>query len=238
MTPLSKNARTVGFFYLLLALAGPIRLLYIPNKLFVHGDAAATAANILAHETLFRFGIAADLFGAVILVFLALAFYRLFKDVDHYQAVLLVIVGGVLPSALYFGNTVNDAAALALVNGADYLSVFTEPQRYALARFFLDVHYLLIVSAEVLWGLWLFPMAILTLKSGFLPKFLGWWLILNGFTYLVLSFTGVFLPQYQTSISAYAFPFQLGELAFLLWLLILGAKEKPTKGQRPITLFN
>jgi len=227
MTELNKNARIVGFFYLLLAIVGPIRLIYVPTKLFVHGDAEATAGNILAHETLFRLGIGADLLGAVILVYLALAFYRLFKDVDQYQAVVLVITGGILPSALYFVNTVNDAAALALVNGADYLTVFTDAQRHALARFFLDLHYLLVVSAEVLWGLWLIPMAILTLKSNFLPKFLGWWLILNGLCYLVQSFTGVFLPQYADPVSNYSFPFQLGELAFVAWLLIMGAKEKP-----------
>jgi hypothetical protein len=226
MTTLDKNARTVGFLYLLLVLAGPVRLIYVPTKLLVHGDAAATAANILAHETLFRFGIAADLFGATILVFLALAFYRLFKDVDHYQAVLLVITGGVLPSALYFVNTVNDAAALALVNSADYLAVFSEPERYALARFFLDLHYYLIVSAEVLWGLWLFPMATLTIKSGFLPKFLGWWLILNGLAYFALSFTGIFYPDYTDTLSNYAFPVQFGEVAFVLWLLIFGAKQR------------
>src|SRR5215469_1843419 len=225
MTELSKKARIVGFFYLLLAIAGPVRLLYVPGKLFVHGDGEATSANILAHETLFRLGIGADLFGAVILVYLALAFYRLFKDVDQYQAVVLVIVGGVLPSALYFVNTVNDAAALALVNGADYLDVFSEPQRHALARFFLDLHYLLVVSAEVLWGLWLFPVAILTLKSGFLPKFLGWWLILNGLCYLALSFTGVFMPPYADTLSNYTFPFQFGELAFVAWLLIFGARK-------------
>ena len=93
---------------------------------------------------------------------------------------------------------------------------------------FRSLHYHLIVSAEVLWGLWLFPMAILTLRSGFLPKFLGWWLILNGITYLVLSFTGVFLPQYEDTVSNYAFPFQLGEVAFVLWLLIFGAKQRRT----------
>ena len=228
MTPLNRNARIVGFFYLLLAIVGPIRLIYIPTKLFVHGDAAATAANIQAHETLFRLGIGADLFGAVILVYLALAFYRLFKDVDQYQAVLLVITGGILPSALYFVNTVNDAAALALVNGADYLAVFSEPQRFALARFFLDLHYLLVVSAEVLWGIWLFPMALLTIRSGFLPKFLGWWLILNGIAYLVQCFTGVFLPQFGDVVDSYSFPFQLGEIAMVLWLLIMGAKERKT----------
>jgi Domain of unknown function (DUF4386) len=58
----------------------------------VHGNAAATANNIAAHEWLFRFGIVGDLVGAVILVLLALAFYRLFKGVDHYLAVLVVIL--------------------------------------------------------------------------------------------------------------------------------------------------
>jgi hypothetical protein len=73
--------RVAGLWYLLLVLAGPIRLIYVPSKLFVHGNAAATASNIAAHEWLFRFGIISDLLGPVILIFLVLAFYRLFKGV-------------------------------------------------------------------------------------------------------------------------------------------------------------
>ena len=227
MTTLSKNARIVGFFYLLLVFCGPPRLMYIPNKLFVSGDAAATGANIAAHQTLFQFGIFADVYGGVVLVFLAQAFYRLFKDVDGYQSALLVITGGILPSAIYFLNTVNDAAALLLVRGADYLNVFSEAQRYALAYFFTRLHFQAVVSAEVLWGLWLFPMAILILKSRWFPRFLGWWLILNGITWLTLSFANMFLPDYVDTLSSYAFPFEFGEIAFMLWALILGAKERP-----------
>jgi len=90
----------------------------------VHGNATATANNIAAHETLFRFGIAGDLFTGTMVIFVALAFYRLFKGVDQNQAVLMVILGGVLPSAIYFFNVLNDAAALMLARGADFLSVF------------------------------------------------------------------------------------------------------------------
>lgn len=229
MTPLSKNARIVGFLYLLLVFAGPLRLIYIPTVLFVHGDATATAANILTHETLFRLGMVGDLFGGAVLVFLSLAFYRLFKDVDQYQAVLLVITGGIIPCTLYFVNVVNDAATLQLVKGDDFLNVFNQPQREALAFLFIRLHYQAIVAAEVFWGIWLFPMAILTIKSRFLPKFLGWWLILNGICYLALSFTGEMYPDYADVISKYAFPFQLGEIAFVLWLLIMGAKEPKTQ---------
>jgi Domain of unknown function (DUF4386) len=226
MTLLSRNARIAGLWYLLIVIFGPVRLLYVPNKLFVHADARATAANIVAHPLLFQFGIAADLGCAVVLIFLALAFYRLFKDVDLYQAVLLVITGGILPSALYFVNTINDTAALRLVEGGEYLDVFSEAQRDALAYFFTRLHFDLIVSAEVLWGVWLFPMAILILKSRWFPRFLGWWLILNGITYLVLSYAGMFMPDRLDVISNWAFPFQLGEVALVLWLLVMGAREK------------
>ena len=227
MTPTSKNARIVGFIYLLLVFCGPLRLIYIPNKLFMSGDAAATGANIAAHQTLFQLGIFADAYGGVVLVFLALAFYRLFKDVDWYQAVLLVITGGILPSAIYFLNTVNDAAALLLVRGADYLNVFSEAQRYALAYFFTRLHFQVILAAEVLWGLWLFPMAILILKSRWFPSFLGYWLILNGLCYFLLSYLGMFAPEYLDSVGNYTFPVQFGEVAFVLWALIFGAKERP-----------
>src|SRR5207244_7140764 len=72
MSPARNPGRVVGFWYLLLVLGGPLRLIYIPNKLFVHDNAAATAGNIAAHEWLFRFGMLSDLFGAVVLIFLVL----------------------------------------------------------------------------------------------------------------------------------------------------------------------
>jgi hypothetical protein len=227
MTEISKNARITGFWYLMLVFIGPLRLLYIPSKLFVAGDAAASSANIAAHQTLFQMGIFMDTWGGAVLVFLTLAFYRLFKDVDRYQAQLLVITGGILPGTIYFLNVVNDAAALLLVRGADYLNVFSEPQRYALAYFFTRLHFQVIVSAEVLWGIWLFPMGILILKSRWFPRVLGWWLFVDGATWIIISFANMFLPDYVDTINAWSFPFQMGEIAVTLWLLIMGAKERP-----------
>jgi len=226
MTSLSKNARFAGLLYLLLVLAGSIRLIYIPNTLFVNTDAAATAANITAHESLFRFGMVSGLFCAPLLIYLMLALCRLFKGVDQTQAVLMVILGGVMPGVVYLINVVNDAAALILVRGADFLSVFEKPQRDALALLFLRLHHQMDVAAEVLWGLWLFPLAILTLRSGFLPRFLGVWLIIAGFSYLALSVTGEWLPQFEDRVFNMGSPARLGELAFVLWILIMGAKER------------
>lgn len=225
MTTLAKNARIVGAWYLALVFVGPLRLLYIPGKLFVHDDAAATAANISAHQTLFQMGIFLDTWGGVVLVFLTLAFWRLFKDVDRYQAQLLVITGGIIPGAIYFLDTVNDAAALILVRGGSWLDSFTEAQRDTLAYFFTRLHFQVDVSAEVLWGVWLFPMGILILKSRWFPRVLGWWLFLDGATWIVISFANMFLPAYVDTINSWSLPFQLGEIAVTLWFLVMGAKE-------------
>src|SRR5947209_3220961 len=124
MSSTHNPGRVAGFWYLLLVIMGPLRLIYIPSKLFVHGNAAATVNNIAAHELLFRLGIAADLAGAVILIFLSLAFYRLFAGVDRNLAVLVVIFGGVMPALIYFVGVVSDLGALMVVRGADFLSVF------------------------------------------------------------------------------------------------------------------
>ncbi len=138
----------------------------------------------------------------------------------------MVILGGVLPAAIDFFNVLNDAAALVLVRGGDFLSVFEKPQRDALAMLFLRLHHQEIVAAEILWGLWLFPLAILVYRSRFLPRFLGIWLIINGFAYLAISFTGLLLPQYEDMVSNYAFPALFGEMAIMLWLVIKGAKPQ------------
>jgi uncharacterized protein DUF4386 len=223
MSSARNPGRVVGYWYLLLVLLGPLSLIYIPRKLFVEGNAAATASNIVAHEWLFRFGMLSDLVGAVVLIFLVLAFYRLFKDVDQYLAVLLVIFGGVMPAVINFVNVVSDAGALMVARGPDFLSVFDKPQRDALVMLFIRLHHQQIVAAEILWGLWLFPMGALVYKSGFLPRFIGVWLIVNGVAYVVLSLTGQFFPEYQDKVFLFSQPALFGELAIMLWLVIKGA---------------
>src|SRR5881397_2532435 len=226
MTSLSRNARIAGLLYLTL-LTAPLRLIYIPSKLFVAGNASATANNIAAHEMLFRLGIVSDLFTATMAIFLTLALYRLFQGVDQALARLMVILGALMVTPIYFLNTINDAAALLLARGPDFLSVFDKPQRDALVMVFLRMHGQGILANEVFWGLWLFPFGLLVYRSRFLPRILGVWLMLNCFAYLAVSFTGLLFPQYEARVFNSAFPAMLGELAIMLWLLIKGAKPQP-----------
>ena len=219
------NARVAGLLYLSLMTA-PLRLVYIPNTLFVSGNATATANNIAAHEMLFRFGIVSDLFTATMAIFLTLALYRLFKGVDQGLARLMVILGALMVTPIYFLNTINDAAALLFARGADFLSVFDKPQRDAFVMVFLRMHGQGILANEVFWGLWLFPFGLLVYRSRFLPRILGVWLMLNCFAYLATSVTGMLWPQYEQRVSNWVFPVMFGELAIMLWLVIMGAKER------------
>ena len=233
MSSTRNPGRVAGLWYLLLVLIGPLRLIYIPSKLFVSGNAAATVNNIAAHQLLFRVGIVADLAGAVILIFLVLAFYRLFKSVDRNLAGLVVIFGGVMPATIYFVNVVSDLGALTVVRGADYWSVFDKPQRDALVMLLLRLHDHQNTAAEILWGVWLLPLAVLVYRSRFLPRFLGIWLVINGFAYVIMSFTGVLLPQYQNKVFIISQPALFGELALMLWLVIKGAKPPALDAAAP-----
>ena len=128
---------------------------------------------------------------------------------------------------IYFLNTLNDAATLLLVRGGDFLSAFEKPQREALAMLFLRLHHHGVVANEIFWGLWLFPFGVLVYRSRFLPRILGVWLIVNGFAYLAVSFTGLLSPQYEDMVFKIAFPALVGEMAIMLWLVIKGAKPQP-----------
>jgi len=194
MSSTTRNpGRVAGVWYLLLVLLGPVRLIYIPTKLFVRGNATATASNLAAHEWLFRFGIVSDLFCGVILIFLVLAFYRLFQGVDRNLAVQVVILGGVMPALLDFVGVVYDAAALMAVRGGDFLAPFDKPQRDALALMFLKLRDHQNTAAEMLWGAWLLPLALLVYRSRFLPRFLGVWLAFGGVAYFVRTPFGIAL---------------------------------------------
>ena len=223
MHPLKKAARIAGAIYLSMVVTGPFSLIYVPSKLIVRGNAAATSDNILAHETMFRLSIMADLVGQVIFICLAIALYRLLSSVNKTWAGLMVAFV-LVSAAVGFVNTLNDIAALTLFRGADFLTVFDKPQRDALGMLFIRLHSQGIFIDEMFWGLWLFPFGLLVFRSGFLPRLIGGWLMINCFGYVALSFIALLFPPYYETAFGLAQPVLFGELAIMLWLLIKGAK--------------
>ena len=220
----AKNpGRFAGFLYVFMSIFGFFAMAYVPGKVIVHANATATASNIAANEMLFRLGIAAQLIGQAGFIFVALALYDLLKGVDRRQASLMVTLI-VVSIPIAFLNEVNSVAALVLVRGADFLSVLDKAQRDALAMLFVNLHGHGFDAAEIFWGLWLFPLGVLVYRSRFLPRFLGVWLILAGMAWVIQSLTAIALPQYEHRVDIYSQPAVLGEVAFMLWLLIKGAR--------------
>jgi hypothetical protein len=220
--------RVAGCLYLLLGFS-VVRPIYITNTLIVRGDAATTARNIATHESLFRAGIVCDLLAGVSCILVALALYRVLAGVDRKLGVLMVILGGLMPCAIDFFNSLNDVAALLLARGGDFLSAFDAPQRATLAMLFLRVHDHGFLINGIFAGLWLFPFGLLVFRSGFIPRFIGVGLIINGFAYLAINFTGLLSPNHADRVTKIVSPALLGEGAIMLWLLIKGARPEASR---------
>ena len=229
MHPTVKAARIAGAIYLSMVFTAPFSLIYVPSKLIVRGNATATGANILAHETLFRLSILGDLVGQVIFICLAIALYRLLSNVNRSWALLMI--GFVFVSAAVgFLNTLNNIAGLILFRGGEFLSVFDAAHRNALAMLFIRLHSQGIFIDEIFWGVWLFPFGLLVFRSGFLPRFIGVWLMINCFGYVALSVIALFFQPYYDTAFKMLQPVLFGELVIMLWLLIKGAKVPPPIG--------
>ncbi len=205
--------------------------MYLPSQTIVRGDAVATANKILANEFLFRTGIVNDLIGSVLWVFMVLVLYRLFKHVNERHAKLLAALV-LVQIPVVFIMWAFYMVTLMMVKG-EILKTFELNQRQDLAMLFLKISDYGNLTLEAYWGLWLFPLAILTYKSRFLPRFLGVWLTITGFAYVVLSITSLLFPEYYNILFKISFPAMLGELAFTLWLLIIGVRVQKPKVVQP-----
>jgi hypothetical protein len=226
MEPSNRTARLAGVLYLSTAVTAPFSLIYVPRTLIVPGDAAATAEKLLAHEALFRWGVAADLIAGATLIVVVLLLRRLLSVVSRTQASAMAVLFLVsVPVGLI--KLVHELGALAVLRGTDLSSAFAEPQREALAMLLLRLAGPAVVVAELFWGLWLFPFGMLVIRSGFLPRVLGALLIVNGCAYVALSLTSLLLPEYAGALGGYLFPAQFGELWIALWLATKGIRASP-----------
>ena len=219
------TARIAGLWYLGFTLA-PFYLLYVPSKTVVHNDAAATAARVLAHETLFRWGMLTEACGAVIFTGLALALYRLLEPVNRHRArqmVALVLIS----SALGVVTVIFSGAALLVFSGGSSSAAFDAHTREVIGMVLILMHGQATGINQLFWGLWLLPFGWLVVRSRFLPRWLGYWLMLDGVAWVALSVTWLLAPTYSDALFWYLQPVFFAELAAMLWLLIIGAKEQP-----------
>ena len=222
-----RDARIAGIWYAVVAVLSALGMLYADARLYVPGDAAATASRILAEQWLYRLGIASTLAGQVCQVFVGLAFYRLFKRVDRALArTLLALVVAMVPVA--FLNMLNKFAPLILLGDSAYMKAFEPGQLNALAMLFIELQRYGTFITEVFWGLWLLPLGLLVYKSGFLPRVFGVLLFINCAAYVADFLLAIIWPGVRASVAPIVNALSaVGEIPLLLWLLIRGARNTP-----------
>jgi Domain of unknown function (DUF4386) len=224
------KARIAGSLYLVVIAAGMFAEVFVRGRLFVHGDAAATAHNIVTHELLYRLGFAAEVFLCACNVPLILLQYDLFKVVNKKIAVLMVLFD-LVGTAIESVSLLAHFAPIVLLGGGHALSALTEGQLQAWSYLSVQLFEYGFAISFVFFGLEFLPLACLIVRSNFFPHAIGVLLAIESFAYLVNSFTLFLAPALQERISPYFMGSGIGEVAFCLWLLVMGVNVPRWKEQ-------
>jgi tetratricopeptide (TPR) repeat protein len=217
---LKRTARLAGITYLISSVIAPFSLIYVPNKTIVAGNAAATAEKMLANEMLFRTSIALGIVSLLLFLFVALVQYKLFEGVNKNLASIMAILVIVQVPIAFVVDTFS-ITSLVIFKG-QALQGLPVDQQQNIAMLLLKLSSNGTLLLMVFWGLWLIPFGQLCIKSGFIPRVIGWYLIVNGVTYIITSYCFILFPQYKKIIDNYSFPLLLGEPVIMLWFLIKG----------------
>lgn len=227
MTSNNKLARIAGFLYLIMFIS-VFFAIYLRSGLIVPGDITRTANQIMASELLFRIAFVSDMAMIMSGLFLALVLYLLLNAVNKNQAMLMVLFTSISVAILCV-NMLNLIAPLLLLSNVGTLTTAEANQLHILVNFFLQMHDYGYVIGNIFFGLWLIPLGILIIQSGYFPKVLGVLLIIACFGYLIDFFVYFLFPDYGPLIHPIAMlPAFVAELAFCLWLLIKGVKDLPS----------
>jgi Domain of unknown function (DUF4386) len=230
-----RLARTAGVLYLLVGIFGGFAEGYVEPKMYVAGNAAATAGNVVANPGLVRMGVVADLVDGTAFILLALVLYILFKGVNKSVArALLVFV--TLATAITCLSAVFEFEGLRVATGAVNLAAFGSGGSNALVLLLLDTQHYGLLIAQIFFGLWLVPLGYLAYKSGWFPKSLGVLLVVGGACYLVDLLAAFLAPDLSRNIHAFiAIPFTIAEIWMVGYLLIIGVRTvKSVKPQERI----
>ena len=216
-------ARICGVLYVYILVAGTFAELFVRSKLVVSSDAAATAANIMAGETLFRLGFSGELLHLACDVAVAVLLYALLRPVDRNIALLAAFMR--LASDVVLATaSLSHFAALHLLAGSEYLKTLQPDQLQSLALLAMKLHGDGYAISLVFFGFACSSLGYLMFRSGYLPRTIGALLAVAGACYLVSSFAHFLDPATGAALFNHGIlvPCFVAELSLTLWLLIKG----------------
>src|SRR5438445_5034609 len=225
MSPPKRLARIAGLLYLFVGIFGGFALGYVSPSLYLPGNAAGTAANVLASPGLVRIGVLADLLQATVFVFLGMTLYLLLRHVNKNAATAMVVIVAIATTVMCL-DKVFQFAALRVATDPSYAAAFGIAGSNALVLLLLDIHNYGYLIAQIFFGLWLMPLGFLAYKSGFFPRALGVVLIVAGTAYVVDMLAAFVSPELGKAVHGYlAVPPIIAEVWMLGYLLLFGVRR-------------
>jgi uncharacterized protein DUF4386 len=220
-----RLARLAGLLYLVNGVASGFAYGYVSARMYVAGDAAATAGNVVANAGLVRVGVVADLLQATVFVFLAMALYLLLKHVDKHAASAMVLLVAIASTIMCL-NEVFQFGALLVATEPSRAAAFGVDGSHGLVLLLLDLHHYGFLIAQIFFGLWLVPLGYLAYRSGMFPRPLGVVLIVGGVCYLVDLLALFLAPALGNSINAFVIiPPTIAEVSMVVYLLVKGVRS-------------
>ena len=220
-----RLARIAGLLYLVVGVLGGFAFTAVYSTMYVAGDAAATASNLVAHAGLVRIGVTADLIQVVAWVFLSMTLYALLRHVSSYAARAMVVLVAIGASISFF-NILFEFEGMRVATGQTDLAAIGSAGSNALALVMLDLQHYGYAIAGIFFGLWLMPLGYLGLKSAMFPKALGTVLIVGGASYLVDTLAAFVAPELTATIHPLAALLGgVAEISTLGYLLLKGVRN-------------
>jgi hypothetical protein len=225
MSSPKRLAKIAGVLYLLVGIFGGFAEGFVDPKMYVAGNAAATAGNVMANPGLVRLAVVAHLLDGTFFVFLAMVLYALLEHVNEGVArAMLILVA--LSTGIICLNAVFQFEGLRVATGSSYAAAFGAEGSNALVLLLLDTQHYGTLVAQVFFGLWLVPLGYLAYQSGMFAKWLGVVLVVGGVCYLVDLLAAFLAPELGQAIHAFVVvPSAIAEIAMVLYLLVVGVKE-------------
>ncbi|MGQ0534396.1 MAG: DUF4386 domain-containing protein [Caulobacteraceae bacterium] len=224
-------ARIAGLAYLIIFIAAPFAEMYVRSGAIVRNDAAATASNILAAEGLWRLAFAAELVNATADTIVAVLLYELLKPAGRTVSLLAAIFRLVLV-AIAAVKSLLHLAPLHLLSGEAYMSAFSTEQAQALSYVSLRLHGEAYDVSLFFFGIHCLLIGWLIARATFLPRILGWLLIVAGVCYVFNSIAGALAPEFAHGLFPWILlPALPAEGGLTLWLLIMGVNAEKWRAQ-------
>jgi uncharacterized protein DUF4386 len=229
-----RIARIAGVFYLLVGIFGGFAEGFVDPKMYVAGDAAATAGNVVANSGLVRMGVVAHLLDGAFFVITAMTLYILLEHV-HKSLARAMLVFVAIAVAMISLNAVFQFAGLRVATDGSYATAFGVAGSNALVQLLLEIQHYGTLAAQVFFGLWLAPLGYLAYKSGLFPRALGVVLVVATVSYLVDLFAAFSFPDLAKQIHPFLIIAPaIAEIWMVVYLLVWGVRTTPATDRATI----